>query len=126
MLSSTTCLMIVALMPFVWTAAVKGTGKYDNHNPRQYLANLQGWRARAQATHLNSWEALAMLTAALAADWHVNAPAAQVDKFATIFVAMRVLHGLFYLFNFAALRSLVWLVSFGCMIKLFLVALAAA
>lgn len=30
MLPSTTCLMIVALMPFFWTVLAKSTPKYDN------------------------------------------------------------------------------------------------
>jgi uncharacterized MAPEG superfamily protein len=119
MLPSTTCLMIVALMPFFWTVLAKSTPKYDNVNPRQYLGNLKGWRQRAWHAHLNCWEALALLIAALVTAWHAGVPAARIDELATIFVAARVLHGLFYLANIAVLRTLVWFVGVICVVMLF-------
>ncbi|AOJ72089.1 MULTISPECIES: MAPEG family protein [Burkholderia] len=119
---SQTCLLITALTPFVWTMCAKSGKQYDNHEPRRYLAQLEGWRARAFAVHQNSWEALALLTAALVVAWHNGANAQRVDQLAVVFVASRALYGVLYLLNWATLRSLVWTVGFVCAVWLFFVA----
>ncbi|CAN0626933.1 exported protein of unknown function [Burkholderia multivorans] len=63
MTTSQLCLLIVALMPFPLTIAAKASKGYDNHAPREYLAKLEGWRARAAAAQQNGWEALALFVA---------------------------------------------------------------
>lgn len=122
MIRSQLCLLIVALLPFVWTICAKGCKGYDNRTPRAYLAKLEGWRGRAFAAHQNAFEALVLFTAALAVAWHNGANAVRVDQLATAFVVLRVLHGLVYVANWAALRSLVWLGGMICVVWLFLVA----
>lgn len=117
---SQTCLLITALMPFVWTMCAKSSSRYDNHDPRGYLARLDGWRARAFAAHQNSWEAFALFTAALVVAWHNGANMQRVDQLAIVFVASRVLYGVLYLLNWATLRSLVWTVGLVCVVWLFL------
>ncbi|AOJ07465.1 MAPEG family protein [Burkholderia mayonis] len=119
---SQACLLIAALMPFVWTICAKSGAHYDNREPRQYLARLEGWRARAFAAHQNSWEALALFTAALVVAWHNGANVQRVDQLAIVFVASRVVYGVFYLLNWATLRSLVWTVGFACVVWLFFAA----
>lgn len=65
------CILIACLLPIVcaWIAKQKGFGKprreggFDNHNPRQWLANLQGLPARAHAAQMNSFEALPLFIA---------------------------------------------------------------
>ena len=55
------CILIACLLPIVSAglAKSKGFGKprrlggFDNNDPRQWLANLQGWQARANAAQLN-------------------------------------------------------------------------
>ncbi|MEK6290368.1 MAG: MAPEG family protein [Paraburkholderia tropica] len=122
MIRSQLCLLIVALLPFVWTVCAKGRKGYDNHAPRAYLAKLEGWRGRAFAAHQNAFEALVLFTAALAVAWHNGANVVRVDQLATAFVVLRVLHGLVYVANWAALRSLVWFAGMICVVWLFLVA----
>ncbi|AYQ91895.1 MULTISPECIES: MAPEG family protein [Burkholderia] len=122
MIRSQLCLLIVALLPFVWTVCAKGRKGYDNRAPRAYLAKLEGWRGRAFAAHQNAFEALVLFTAALAVAWHNGANVVRVDQLATAFVVLRVLHGLVYVANWAALRSLVWFAGMICVVWLFLVA----
>ncbi|MCM2495451.1 MAPEG family protein [Burkholderia glumae] len=122
MIRSQLCLVIVALLPFVWTACAKARAGYDNRAPRDYLAKLEGWRRRAAAAHQNAWEALALFTAALVVAWHDGANAARVDQLASAFVALRVLHGVVYIANWAALRTLVWCAGMVCVVWLFFVA----
>ena len=119
MTTSQLCLLIVALLPFPLTMLAKSKKGYDNHAPRDYLATLEGWRARAQAAHQNAWEALALFTAGLVAAWHAGANAHYVDQVAIAFVAIRVVYSLMYLLNWATLRSLVWFAGIVCVVRLF-------
>ena len=66
-----TCLLVACLLPIACAGLAKsrGFGKprreggFDNHHPRQWLAQLQGWQARAHAAQLNSFEALPIFIA---------------------------------------------------------------
>ncbi|KUY56769.1 MAPEG family protein [Burkholderia sp. RF2-non_BP3] len=122
MTTSQICLFIVALLPFPMTFLAKARKGYDNRAPREYLARLEGWRARAQAAHQNAWEALALFTAALVVAWHSGANAHHVDQLAMGFVALRVVYVLTYLLNWASLRSLVWFAGMACVVALFFAA----
>lgn len=122
MIASQTCLLIVVLLPFVWTVCAKARQGYDNNAPRADQAKLAGWRGRAFCAHQNALEALALFTAALVVAWHNGANVVRVDQLATAFVVARVLHGLFYVANWASLRSLVWFASMICVVWLFFVA----
>ncbi|MCR4470880.1 MULTISPECIES: MAPEG family protein [unclassified Burkholderia] len=119
MTTSQLCLFIAALLPFPMTFLAKARKGYDNHTPREYLAKLEGWRARAQAAHQNAWEALALFTAGLVVAWHNGANAHHVDQLAMGFVAIRVVYALMYLLNWASLRSLVWSGGMACVVALF-------
>ena len=65
------CLLMAGLMPLLATAVAKwGFAHYDNHNPRQWLAQQSGARARANAAQANAWEAFPFFAAGvLAAQW---------------------------------------------------------
>lgn len=115
------CLLIVALLPFPWTVLAKANKRYDNRAPRAYLAGLDGWRARAQAAHQNAWEALALFTAAIVVAGQTGGTSPWIDRLAIAFVVARVLHGVVYVANLAALRSLVWFFSMACVVSLFFV-----
>ncbi|HZZ10638.1 MAG TPA: MAPEG family protein [Paraburkholderia sp.] len=117
------CLLIVALLPFPWTAIAKFKNRYDNRAPRAYLAGLEGWRARANAAHQNAWEALAMFTAAVVVAGQAGGTSPWIDRLAIMFVVLRVLHGVVYLANLAALRSLVWACGVACVVSLFFVSI---
>ncbi|MDN7429289.1 hypothetical protein CFB89_20880 [Burkholderia sp. AU16741] len=119
MTTSQLCLFIVALLPFPMTFLAKARKGYDNRMPRDYLAKLEGWRARAQAAHQNAWEALVLFAVALVVAWHNGANVHRVDQLAIAFVAIRVVYALMYLLNWASLRSLVWFGGMACVVGLF-------
>ncbi|KIP13547.1 MULTISPECIES: MAPEG family protein [Burkholderia] len=119
MTTSQLCLFIVAVLPFPLTILAKAKKGYDNHAPREYLAKLEGWRARAAAAHHNAWEALALFTAGLVIAWQSGADAHRVDQLAIAFVVIRVVYSLLYLLNWAALRSLTWFAGMACVVGLF-------
>lgn len=123
------CLFVACLLPIACTglAKSKGFGKrrrdggFDNHQPREWLASLQGWQARANAAQGNSWEALAIFTAGLVVAYQRQAGQTTVDTLALVFVAARLAFIAAYLADQASLRSLVWFVGFGASLALFFV-----
>ncbi len=123
------CILIACLLPIVcaWIAKQKGFGKprreggFDNHNPRQWLANLQGLPARAHAAQMNSFEALPLFIAGVLVAERMQAAQGTVDGLAIAFIAARVAYIGAYLADRANLRSLLWVLGLGCCIAMFFV-----
>ncbi len=122
------CVLLAALLPILWTGAAKAGGaraggtRYDNARPRESLAALSGWPARANFAQQNSYEAFPPFAAGVIIAQLCNAPQATIDTLAITFVVARVAYGLCYIADQAGLRSLVWLVGFGAMLGLFVTA----
>lgn len=117
------CLLVVVLLPLPWTLLAKFSPQFDNRTPRDYLASLDGWRARAQAAQQNAWEALGMFTAAVVVVGQTGRGGHWVDLLAIVFVVTRVLHGVLYVANLASLRSLAWFVGLVCIVSMFFISL---
>jgi uncharacterized MAPEG superfamily protein len=115
------CVLAAAVLPLLWAGASKSRSAYDNRAPRAYLADLEGWRQRANWAQQNAWEAFAPFAAAVIIAHVRGVPQATIDGIALAFIAARVLHGLLYMADRATLRSLAWLAGFGCVVALFLV-----
>lgn len=123
------CLLIACLLPVACAGLAKsrGFGKprrdggYDNHLPRQWLAGLDGWQARAHAAQLNSFEALPVFIAGVLVAQQHQAPQALVNGLALAFVALRVAYIAAYVKDLANLRSLLWVLALGCCVALFFV-----
>ena len=121
------CILVSCLLPVLCAGAAKspGFGKrrrddgFDNNNPRQWLAKLQGWQARANAAQQNSFEALPIFIAGVLIAQQLQAPQTRVDNLALLFVAARIGYIGAYLADLAALRSTLWLVGLGTCIALF-------
>lgn len=117
------CLLIAALLPYVWVGLAKSRKGYNNYAPRLQQAKLEGWRARAHWAQLNSYEALPPFIAAVLTAVQTGAPAATVNLAAEVFIVARVLHGVFYIANLAWQRSLAWFAGISCVLWLFVEAL---
>ena len=111
--------LIAALLPYLTVGGAKAQPAYDNSKPRDSLATLAGWRARANWAHQNHFEAFAPFAAAVILAEMAHAPQDQINLFAMIFIAIRVLYTAIYLANIAALRSVVWMAGIACVIRLF-------
>jgi len=122
-----TSILIACLLPIVCAGIAKskgfGTpssqGGFDNHNPRQWLSNLQGWQARAQAAQMNSFEALPVFIAGVLVAERLGAPQGTVNALAAAFVLCRVGYIGAYLADRANLRSTLWFLGLGCCVALF-------
>lgn len=96
-------------------------GGYDNHNPRQWLANLQGWQARANAAQMNSFEALPIFIAGVLVAQRLNASQVVVDMLAALFVLVRLGYIGAYLADRCSLRSALWALAMGISVALFFI-----
>lgn len=120
------CVLIAIFLPYLCTAIAKFSGgKFgpkQNHDPRAFLDNLQGFAKRADSAQRNSFEVMPAFAAAVIIAANVgNAQPVTVDVLAVLFITSRLLYILFYLTDWAALRSLVWAVGMGIIVALFVV-----
>ncbi|OGI55642.1 MAG: hypothetical protein A2V58_07170 [Candidatus Muproteobacteria bacterium RBG_19FT_COMBO_61_10] len=113
------CVLIAALLPYVWVLAAKIAPDFDNAAPRAYLAKLTGWRQRAVWAQLNAFEALPAFAAAVIIAQQLGASQGRIDLLALAFIGFRLAHGLAYIGDWATLRSLLWTGGMGCVIGLF-------
>ncbi len=104
------CVLIAALLPYVWVCVAKAGGKrYDNRDPRGWLARQENPRCiRANAAQLNAFEAFAPFAVGVVLAQLAGVPADRIAWIAVIFVVLRILHGILYITNKQGLRSLVW------------------
>ena len=119
------CILIAALLPYVWVFVAKQSGeRYNNRDPRSWQSKQTNPRSqRAHAAHLNGFESFPAFVAGVLMAQLAGVPHATITLLAIVFVVARVLHGVFYIANVHALRSLVWLVGFAS--ALALIAMAA-
>ncbi|MCL5254584.1 MAG: MAPEG family protein [Gammaproteobacteria bacterium] len=121
-----TTLLIAMFLPYLAKVplikAMNDRGGYDNRHPRQQQAALEGFGARANAAHYNSFEALIIYAIAV----FIVISVGNVDTLAIAlgwtFIVARIGYMVCYWFDKASLRSLIWLVS---MIACFWLALRA-
>ena len=120
------CVLIAGLMPYLWTGVAKFTGpRYDNLDVRAWQARLAGLPHRADAAHLNSFEAFPLFAIAVLAAFLTGADAQHVMQLSLAFVGLRLAYGVIYLLNVAVLRSLAWLAAMACSVAIMLSAIAA-
>ena len=113
------CILVAALLPYVWAVIAKRGPRYDNRDPRRWLAKQADPRVhRANAAHLNAFEAFAPFAAGVLMAQAAGVDAALVSTLALVFVVLRVLHGIFYLTGVHVLRSLSWVGGLSCVLWL--------
>ncbi|MFR0690853.1 MAPEG family protein [Enterobacterales bacterium AE_CKDN230030158-1A_HGKHYDSX7] len=120
------CVLIAIFLPYVGTSIAKftggGFGPRQNHDPRTFLASLEGYRKRANAFQMNSFEVTPAFAAAVIIAYLVNnADPATIDRLAIAWVTSRLLYLIFYIADLALLRSLAWFLGMGLIIAVFVV-----
>lgn len=123
-------LLILCILPLscAWIAGYhrqKQLGSVDNKEPRIQAQKLTGAGARAVAAQANSWEALAVFSAAILAVFISGVALQGIANWAMAFVALRIVYIFMYIGNYDKLRSLVFLAGFGICMYLFYLALNA-
>ncbi|MFO0667105.1 MAG: MAPEG family protein [Polyangiaceae bacterium] len=91
---------------------IKQTGKYDNDNPRDQQAALEGPAKRAIAAHYNGFEAFPgfAIGVVLAKVTGTRPDIAMI--LAWVHVAARIVYPFLYINQISSLRSTVWAVGF--------------
>lgn len=101
------CVLVASLLPIVCAALAKVGGHgFDNRHPRDWMARLTGWRARANAAQSNGFEVLPFFIGAVLIAHQLGAPQGRIDALAAAFVAARIVYIACYLADRATLRSL--------------------
>ena len=120
MLVAYSCILIAALLPYVWTVVAKSAApRFDNRDPRAWLARQENPRVRlANNAQLNAFEAFAPFAAGVLMAQAAGVEPGRIGLLAMIFVTMRVLHGVFYLTGIHLMRSLVWFAGLACVVAL--------
>lgn len=119
------CVMVAFLLIYgvrilVIVGQSRMPGGLDNRHPRDQQAALPGWARRAQAAHLNSFEAFAPFAAAVIISHLAGANRTLVDVLAVVFVGARVFYPLCYLLDVDKLRTAIWSVGFLAVCGIFI------
>ena len=113
------CVLAGMFTPIFATASAKLGRRFDNRHPREDLAALRGWRARANAAQLNGFEAFPPFAAAVIIATMQHAPQARLDALAVAWVLLRLVYLGFYVADLAVLRSLTWVAGIACVVAMF-------
>lgn len=120
-------LFIAALLPYLAKAplvwAMHRAGGYDNHYPRRQQAALTDFGQRCNAAHYNSFEALIFFGAACIFVVAANTVTPAMIAASWAFIFCRIGYLICYWFNWATVRSLIWLGSMAAAISMMLMAL---
>lgn len=113
-------ILAACFLPIVTTGIAKwGASGLDNDKPRIWQEGLRGWRQRADWAHRNHFEALAPFGLAVLTATVAHADQGRIDLLAGAWVALRVAYTACYLANWSTLRSIIWILAFGCVVALF-------
>ena len=114
------CVLFMGLLPYVAAGiAKKGFENYDNSQPRTWLAQQSGFRARANAAQANLFESLPFFFAAVIIASLMHSPQARLDLLALGFVVSRIAYLICYVANWHTARSIVWLCGITCVVAIF-------
>ncbi len=122
-------LLILCLLPIIcsWVGGYfrqQQLGSVDNKEPRIQSQQLSGAGARAVAAQANSWEALAVFSAAVLALFIGGVDLRSISTLVMVFVALRIAYIPAYIGNIDKLRSLLFLGSYGICMYFFYLALS--
>ena len=116
------CILISAVLPYVWVSIAKASGnRYNNRDPRGWLARQEDPRnQRANAAQLNAFEAFPAFAASVLMAQFAQVDGQRIIWLAMAFVAFRILHGVFYITDMHYFRSLVWFGGLASVISMML------
>lgn len=115
------CLLFAGLLhvgskaPLLWEQSKLG---YDNNNPRDQQASLEGRGKRALAAHQNQIESFPLFAAGVLVATIANVDSTLSGYLALTYIVARIIYIVFYIKDLASLRSTVWLIGFGCSMAL--------
>jgi len=124
MMISYGALLVAGLMPVVCAGIAKSGFKgYDNSDPRAWLAQQTGFRARANAAQANCFEAFPFFAVGVILALLTGVDPQLVDALSLFFLAMRVAYVFFYITDKAKWRTMVWSAAFLTVVAFYALAM---
>ena len=130
------CVLVAGVLPLTCAYLAKfsagksrsdGAGsRYDNREPRAWLARQTGASARANAAQANSFEAFPFFAIGVVIAVLQHVPIATINLLAIVFIVARVAYIACYIANLAPVRSLVWAIGFTACVALYVFAATGA
>jgi uncharacterized MAPEG superfamily protein len=109
MTTITWLLLIASLLPLVATSIAKAGGNgFDNNDPRPWLAQQSGWRARANSAQINLFEGLPFFFAAVLFALHKQADTIYLRNLMAGWIVLRLCYVACYVWGKGGVRSLFW------------------
>lgn len=117
------CVLAAALLPYLsaYIGKAGGFSMRDNQQPREWLGQQSGWRARAMAAQANGFEGLPLFIGAVLIAHQLGYNQVRLDLFALAYVLLRVLYAGIYIAGRGSLRSAVWALAFLVNIGIFFI-----
>ena len=113
------CVLIAGLLPYICTLIAKSSmPPSSNRNPREHLATVEGFRARANWAQSNSFEAFPLFAASVLSAHITGVEHECINALAMVFVGCRVLYIIVYITDRSTLRTLIWFGGLACCITL--------
>ena len=120
------CVILSGFLPIIAAGIAKfgpaesnSAEPFDNRHPRQWLAKQTGMRARANAAQANSFESLPFFYAAVALAISLDAPKANLDLLAIVYLLARIAYVICYIFDWPNTRTFVWLIGLIAIMAIF-------
>jgi uncharacterized MAPEG superfamily protein len=124
MMISYGALLVAGLMPVVCAGIAKSGFKgYDNSDPRAWLAQQTGFRARANAAQANCFEAFPFFAVGVILALLTGVDPQLVDTLSLFFLAMRVAYVFFYITDKAKWRTMVWSAAYLTVVAFYALAM---
>ena len=114
-----TVLVYLSKMPAA-VAMARLPGGYDNRNPRDQMAMVEGFGKRGAAAHANGFEGLIVFSAAVFVAHLGQGDARHAAWLALGYVVSRIAYVALYLANLDRARSTLWMLGMMCSLGLFL------
>jgi len=116
------CIPIAIFLPLIWVGVAKSSANgYDNSQPREWLAKLEGRAKRANWAQQNAYEAFPPFAEGVIVAHLTGAEQSTIDLVAGLFLFFRITHGITYILDKDMIRSLVFLGGFGCTLAFFMI-----
>ncbi len=116
--------LIAGLLPIICAGIAKwGAKSYDNEQPREWMAQQDGYRARADAAQQNSFEAFPLFAAGVLLALMSEVDIEDVAQCGWIFIAMRLAYIYCYVTNRASGRSIFWALGLAAVLRLYVLAM---
>ena len=117
-------IILAGLLPIACAALAKwGFKDYNNREPRTWLSSQEGWRARANAAQQNSFEIFPFFATSVIFAILAETEISRISPVCWFFLVTRVIYIYFYITDKALMRTFVWLLGLGVILKLFLFAI---